>query len=362
MIMAGSASDRHIRVVNLLDDMSLGGVTRALAVFDTPPVAEIADCTTVGVPFGSIVPPLCQADVLIIHFTFNWRRLVFLALLRLRHPRARIVLVEHSYTRAWEALFIRARLRFRTMLRIAYRLVDRVVSVSGAQADWIAEVAAIPRDRITIIHPHFTNPGLECLPLPRPMADRPLQIGAYGRFSEQKGYDTLISTFRAGHFPGCELIMGGFGEQEQLLHDLAGDCPHIRFVGRVSDVSAFLAGCDVVVMPSRWEAYGMVAMESREAGRPLLVSPVDGLPEHALPPPGDPQDRCGVVFDFNDPAAIAAALAQLTPDTLSAMAQAARRTATGSGERTRRNWAALISALATPTPHSAAPATMPATA
>jgi glycosyltransferase involved in cell wall biosynthesis len=50
----------------------------------------------------------------------------------------------------------------------------------------------------------------------------------------------------------------------------------------VEDVAGFLAGVDVVAVPSRWEAYGMVANEAREAGRPVLVAPVDGLPEQVM--------------------------------------------------------------------------------
>jgi glycosyltransferase involved in cell wall biosynthesis len=65
----------------------------------------------------------------------------------------------------------------------------------------------------------------------------------------------------------------------------------------VEDVAGFLAGVDVVAVPSRWEAYGMVANEAREAGRPVLVAPVDGLPEQV-------QGGGGLVVDFADHGAL----------------------------------------------------------
>ena len=40
---------------------------------------------------------------------------------------------------------------------------------------------------------------------------------------------------------------------------------------------------DLVAMPSRWEAYGLVALEARAAARRLVVGDVDGLRDSAGP-------------------------------------------------------------------------------
>lgn len=344
----GASRPARLRLAHLLDDLAFGGVTRALEVFNTTPLAALADSRTIAVAPRGMMPPRCHANVIVIHFTVNWRRLPFLLALRLRNPGARVVLVEHSYTRAWEATHVRDRNRFRLMLRLAARLVDRVVCVSVAQADWLAQAVGIGRDRIAVIHPHVANPGLAALAPPQRDTALPLRIGAYGRFCAQKGFDTLIRAFRDGHFAGCELVLGGFGEDEADLRELAGASAHIHFTGRVNDVAAFLGGCDVVAIPSRWEAYGMVANEAREAGRPILVAPVDGLPEQAEPASG----RAGLVVDFADPASIAAALASLTPAALPAMAEAGRRSTADCGVRRQSQWAALIAALV-PQQHAA---------
>lgn len=34
---------------------------------------------------------------------------------------------------------------------------------------------------------------------------------------------------------------------------------------------------DFVAIPSRWEAFGLVALEARAAGRPIICSDIDGL-------------------------------------------------------------------------------------
>ncbi|WP_408589815.1 glycosyltransferase family 4 protein [Novosphingobium sp.] len=330
----------RIRIANLLDDCSLGGVTRALGVFETAQLCRIAEPTTIVLPPTTIVAPRIAADVIITHFPPNWRRLALLAGLKLRNPKARIVHVEHSYTRAWEALHVPDRPRFRAMLWLAMRLVDQIVCVSVAQAQWLQEAAGIDASRITVIHPYAENPGLAELPLPAP--NQRLRIGAYGRFCEQKGFDSLIAAFRNGWFANCDLILGGFGADEAKLRALAADCPAIRFSGKVASVARFLQSCDVIAVPSRWEAYGMVANEAREAGRPILVAPVDGLVEQAT--------GAGAVVDFTDQQSIAAALCDLWGADFKEIAERARETTHNCHQLRQAQWTALLRSVAGASP------------
>ena len=132
--------------------------------------------------------------------------------------------------------------------------------------------------------------------------------------------------------------MGGFGPDEEYLRALAGDTPGISFVGKVTCVADFLRDCDIIAVPSAWEAYGQVANEAREAARPILVAPVGGLPEQV--------GAAGLVVDFTDPQAITAALRQLTSDRLHAMAVAGREATRDCGPHRQRQWARLIARMA----------------
>ncbi len=322
----------RLRVTNLLDDCSLGGVTRALGVFEAEPLRQIAQASTVVLPPAAIAAPQLDADVIITHFPPNWRRLALLAGLKLRHRGARLVHIEHSYTAAWEAIHVPSKPRFRAMLWQAMRLVDRIVCVSHAQSQWLQEAARIDAGKITVIHPYAENARLGELPVPAPGPR--LRIGAYGRFCEQKGFDLLIRAFRNGWFPGCDLVLGGFGEDETKLRALAADAPDIHFAGKVHEVASFLQTCDVVAVPSRWEAYGMVANEAREAGRPVLVAPVDGLLEQA--------EGAGFVADFTDPESIEAALCALRSAGVGTMAQGARETIRNCREIRQDQWRTLL--------------------
>lgn len=324
-----------LRLVNLLDDFALGGVSRALGLFASPQIAALATCRTEAVAGDALLAQAYDADILVVHFPPNWRRLAWVASLRWRNRGARIIWVEHSYTGAWEALKVPSPARFRRMLGMAYRMADAVVCVSEGQAAWLR--AATGLGHIGVIHPFVANDGLGDVPFVAPAPDRPLRIGAYGRFCEQKGFDRLIRAHRAGAMAGTELVLGGFGPDDAALRDAAGDDPAIRFVGKVDDVAAFLAQVDVVAVPSRWEAYGMVANEAREAGRPLLVAPVDGLVEQV--------GAAGLVVDFADHAAVARACAALRGADLAAMGAAGRAATQGCGARRAQRWADLMASF-----------------
>ncbi|MFG6596088.1 glycosyltransferase [Sulfitobacter sp. 1A13368] len=74
---------------------------------------------------------------------------------------------------------------------------------------------------------------------------------------------------------------------------LANGDPRIKFKGFAPAPVAAMAAVDIVAMPSRWEAYGLVAIEALAAKRNLLVSSIGGLKDHlekgaqAVQPGGD---------------------------------------------------------------------------
>lgn len=325
------------RLVNLLDDFALGGVSRGLGIFDSAPVRAVVDPSVLAIDPSAILAPKVDAEIIVLHFPPNWRRIAFLLSLRARNPHATIIHVEHSYTRAWEAVKVPNRGRFHAMLGIANRLVDTIVCVSHGQARWLSEASRIDPARIEVIYPYSQNPGLSQVALPEFRKRAPLRIGAYGRFHEAKGFDRLIEAWKRGLMPGTELVIGGFGAEEERLKTLADGCTGITFAGKIADVAGFLGQCDVVAIPSRWEAFGQVATEAREAGRPIIVSPVDGLPEQV--------GTAGLVIDFTSDDAIASAFATLTPARLEAMALSARAATASEGQVREQGWGQLLARL-----------------
>ncbi|MGI4954410.1 MAG: glycosyltransferase family 4 protein [Janthinobacterium lividum] len=166
----------------------------------------------------------------------------------------------------------------------------------------------------------------------------PLRLGAYGRYTAQKGFDLLIAAMRLVPPHVASLDLAGYGEDAAALHRAAAHLPHVRVHGPCDGPARFLAGIDCVVVPSRWEAFGLVALEARAAGRPVIATAVDGLVEQmAL--------SWGELVPPNDPVALAAAIHRMAARDLAPMAAAARRSAEGRQERKVTAWRDLLLTL-----------------
>lgn len=328
-----------LRTTHLLDDPALGGVTRTIDTIRANLGAAYEHTLDIVDTRRSTTPRLA-GDVLVVHFTANWAKLPFLAALRARHASTPIVLVEHSYTAAYEKRFVRSPLRFRSMLRIAYALATKVVAVSHGQAAWIRAAGLAQNSKLHIVPSTTDIAALLAIEPPiRPAG--PLRLGAYGRYCEQKGFETLISAMRWVRPDVATLHICGLGDGRAALAAAAIDLQHVRIDGPVGDLAQFLGSVDAVVVPSLWEAFGQVALEARAAARPVIASAVDGLAEQVSP-------KTGHLIAPGNPAALAAAIDQLAMADVTAMGLAARATAIPHPAATLAAWRTVFTACIEP--------------
>ena len=208
-----------IRITHLLDDFGMGGVTRALSLFDDPRMTREAESRTVRMGRGPAGAVRLDSDLIVIHVPPSWGRLPYLAALRLKNPHARIVQVEHSYTRAFEAEKVSSSGRFRTLLQTAARPVDEVVAVSGAQRRWLAE-AGVSSRKLHTIHPWSGRDDLYQVPDLEPRGG-PLRLLAYGRLAPEKNFAALIEAMRSFRADEVTLTLFGSGPEEERLAELA---------------------------------------------------------------------------------------------------------------------------------------------
>lgn len=288
-----------IRIAHLLDDGSLGGVTRFLDALEERMGPAFRHERQLVAPRRS-VPRTVKADAIIVHFAMSWAKLPYLWLLRLSAPRTPIVIVEHSYSGAFEELFVPSHARFRTMLRWAYARADRVVSVSYGQAQWMRRANILPASKLWVIRP-FTDCSALASIAPPAATPGPLRLGAFGRYCAQKDFATLIAAMTYVDPSAAHLAICGFGSDADTLKQLAKSLPNVTVGDAIGDLGEFLSDLDAIVVPSVFEPFGQVALEARLAARPVIVTNVDGLPEQVEP-------AFGYVVPAAAPTAMAAAI------------------------------------------------------
>lgn len=250
------------------------------------------------------------------------------------------ILVEHHYCQGFETYQVADRLRFRTMLRLGYSLFNRVVAVSFGQARWMTDAKLLKASRLRVIPVSRTLDEFLELPIGR-SPHQPLRLGAYGRFVQQKGFDTLIKAVQLLPHGSVQLFLGGDGLLEAELRSLAAGHPNITFLGPITDVPAFLQGCDAIAIPSLWEPWGNVCLEARAAGLPVIVSRVGGLSEQI--------EGCGFAVPPASVTELATAIQKLialSADERSRLAHKARASSLNSWDQACRSWDSLLRELA----------------
>jgi glycosyltransferase involved in cell wall biosynthesis len=188
--------------------------------------------------------------------------------------------------------------------------------------------------------PHHAAPAVET---PR-CASSSRRIGFLGRLHPKKRIGDLIDAF-TGLYGDATLVIGGNQPLEEFarLRDrvaVDGLGARVCLLGFIApdDRSAFFTSVDVLVMPSTYECFGMVAAEALSAGVPVIVTEQTGIAEVVR------HHDAGVVVPVGDPDAIRAAIERILadPDALTIMRDNARRAA-----RIRLSFGAYADAIRT---------------
>jgi glycosyltransferase involved in cell wall biosynthesis/O-antigen/teichoic acid export membrane protein len=197
-------------------------------------------------------------------------------------------------------------LPFAAVERVGLRSHRRMIAVSEELG---AEVSRRnPKAHVTVI-----GNGLDDSAFAEPVVQR-CDIAFLGRLeTAQKGIDLLLHAFsRVMAIIEQRLVIAGDGPDRDRLVALAerlGVAGRVDFVGRVEPQrrAQWLAGFDLVVMPSRYETFGLVAAEALAAGTPVMAFAIPCLRRLVTP-------DVGVLVEPFDVSAFAAAMAALASD------------------------------------------------
>jgi len=182
------------------------------------------------------------------------------------------------------------------------RLASRIVCVSDGLRREMIERWHAPADRTLRIY----NPVLPQRPVENleALAARPPHVVALGRLSPDKGFDVLIDAFVKVTVKDASLSIAGRGADHDALQariEARGLSDRVRLVGFVRPASLY-GVARLCVIPSRSEAFGLVAAEALSAGLPVVATNCDG-PREILD-----DGRYGRIVPVGDADALAAAI------------------------------------------------------
>lgn len=111
-----------------------------------------------------------------------------------------------------------------------------------------------------------------------------LKLTTVGRLTEQKGPDILLEAaqlLKDRQIPFVWYWVGGGNLEDWLRQESArrGLDGCLRLMGNRSNPYPYIAGCDIYVQPSRYEAYCTTTLEAQALEKPIVVTDVCGMRE-----------------------------------------------------------------------------------
>ena len=99
-----------------------------------------------------------------------------------------------------------------------------------------------------------------------------------GRLDRQKGLDLFLDVYNKMELDNVHLYVIG---TSVLDNSLPKNTETVTYLGWVDnkDIDAYYQACDAVIMPSRWEGFGLVAIEAMRNSKPVIASNMGALPE-----------------------------------------------------------------------------------
>jgi glycosyltransferase involved in cell wall biosynthesis len=181
------------------------------------------------------------------------------------------------------------------------RIVARAAALTlGASEDLVARAAAVgaPRARLGAVAAPVAGTPRRSRAAVRAefrLAPGTPLILSVGRLHPQKRHDVLIDAAARWRTlsPAPVVVVAGSGPSYmQLAQRASAVRADVTLLGHRNDVPDLLAGADLAVVTSDWEARQLFAQEALRAGVPLIATAVGGLPglvgdAARLVPPGD---------------------------------------------------------------------------
>lgn len=215
-------------------------------------------------------------DILHVHSTyagFSTR-----PVMRLLGPRCKIVYCAHGW--AWDRPSGQIGKTIIGLVELALsRLCEKVICISDYEYR-AARRVGFPESRLAVVKNGISVERQ----LPSPVdaslwpAETKVRLLFVGRLDRQKGVDILIDAVRqlgqGFHLViAGDVVVGGGVDFPDL-----SNCSLTGWVNS-SQLETLYSQADILVVPSRWEGFGLVAIEGMRAGLPVIVSDVGALPE-----------------------------------------------------------------------------------
>lgn len=250
-----------------------------------------------------------QPDILHLHSTFAGA--VGRIPLLFKRSRPAVVYCAHGWAFTMQVPLVEKKI-YASFERLCSLTTDRIINISRHE-EKVARAHGLPAEKlVTVLNgigQEFDRANDHV-----PFDQSKINLLFVGRHDPQKGLDIILDAMdQIGDCPVHLHVLGDSVVSQRHVEIHASK--NVSFHGwmprgRVFD---FIAESDAVVMPSRWEGFGLVAVEAMRMARPVIASNRGALPEIVT------NGRTGFVVDIDRPGSFVDLFRSLDRQKLQAM-------------------------------------------
>ncbi|WP_394218260.1 glycosyltransferase [Halobacillus trueperi] len=227
-------------------------------------------------------------DIIHVHSTFAGFYVRLLMLLKKNRPK--VVYTPHGWSFIMEIPKWKKKV-FSYIERILSNSTDAIVNISMYEK-MVADYYKIPCEKSYIIK-NGIRKERRLYPLPFQFSKRKINLLFIGRFDKAKGLDILMQFFNDNLMEYIDLYLIG----ESVLEDTNTKIPkNVVELGWVDNkyIDSYISESDAVIIPSRWEGFGLIVLEAMKNSKAVIVSNRAALPELV------DHEETGLIFDLDD--------------------------------------------------------------
>lgn len=204
-----------------------------------------------------------------------------------------------------------------TVPPIPFYTVDRMVQ-EAEETDVIVAASTLVADSYVAAgyEPcklRLNSLGVDCsmfLPISENQCRDHVRFLFVGQLSIQKGIPDLLEAWDKLKHPKAELVLAGTIPplEYSVIHPLLTAARRLSWNGHCSDVPSLMRECDVLILPSLQDGFGLVVLEAFATGLPVIISDRVGARDCVQ------EEKNGLTFRYGDVAALTEKLSWFAED------------------------------------------------
>lgn len=215
-----------------------------------------------------------QPDIIHSHSSFAglFVRLCFF----FKRKRPKIVYCAHGWSFLMETSRFKKKL-YGILERVLAKQTDRIINIS--QHEFIgSQKYKLPAEKSLVIPNGIEKRLNKSQDIPFVLDPAKLNLLFVGRFDRQKGIDILIDFFKSDPLKNVRLYTIGENVLDPVLMKIPETIVSLGWVDH-NQIDSYYEKFDAVIIPSRWEGFGLVAIEAMKNKKAVIASNRGDLPE-----------------------------------------------------------------------------------